>query len=67
MKGSKKEPTFAEISQAVAVKVEQFWLKSLIPYVSHDIVLKILQIYNSKYISLFKSYKDTEASNRATQ
>lgn len=67
MKDSKKEPTFAEISQGVAIKMEPFWLKSLIPNVSHDIVLKILQIYNSKYISLFKSYKDTEASNRATQ
>lgn len=61
-KVTKKEPTFSEISEEVAVKVEQIWNKASIPVVSHTRILQLLQQYHAKYMKLLKPFRSRQNS-----
>lgn len=56
-KESRKEPTFAEISEEIAVKLEYVWNKASIPIVSHKRILQLLKAYHDKYQKLMKPFK----------
>lgn len=52
-----KEPTFLEIADIVGTKIEELWIKSSIPIVTHKRVLQLLKSYHSKCYNLKKSLK----------
>ena len=60
--GTVKEPSVANISQQLAAKVEQIWVKASIPTVSHDRVLQLIRGYHDKYVKLIKPPKARQAS-----
>lgn len=59
-KMSAKEPTFADISEEVAVQLKEIWEKASIPVVSHDRILQLLQKYHEKYKNLMKPFKERQ-------
>ena len=59
-KENKKEPTFNEIADVVAVKLEHIWKKASIPTVSRDRILKMLRTFHTKYMNLIKPYKERQ-------
>src|SRR6218665_994272 len=62
--GTVKEPSVANISQQLAAKVEQIWVKASIPTVSHDRVLQLIRGYHDKYVKLIKPPKARQADIR---
>ena len=52
-----KDASVADIAQQVAVSVENIWLKSSIPLVSHKRVLNMIRSYHDKYMKLIKPLK----------
>lgn len=59
-KETKKEPTFAEISEVVVDKLEDIWNKASIPVVSRNRIVKLLQTYHTKYVNLLKPFKSRQ-------
>lgn len=48
LKETKKEPLILEISEIVALEVEDIWAKASIPTVGHKRVLQMIQYYHEK-------------------
>jgi hypothetical protein len=59
-----KEPTVAEISEVVAVRIEEIWMKASIPVVSHTRVLQLLRAYHDKYMKLLKPLKERQKQEK---
>jgi len=51
------DPTVADISEKVALAVENLWRKASIPMVSHFRVLQLIRSYHDKYMKLLKPFK----------
>ncbi|KAE8746239.1 hypothetical protein FOCC_FOCC007111 [Frankliniella occidentalis] len=56
LRGKNIEPLFSEISETVANKVENIFIKASIPTVSHTRVIQLLKAYHNKYITFKKVY-----------
>jgi len=52
-----QEPTVADISEKVALEIENIWYKASIPTVSHSRMLQQIRAYHDKYMKLLKPYK----------
>src|SRR5437899_88287 len=52
-----QEPKAADISDRVAIEIEEIWFRASIPVVSRDRVLKLIRVYHDSYRNLMKPYK----------
>lgn len=63
--GSNKEPSFSQIAEIVAQKIEDIWQKSSIPTVSHTRTIQILKTYHGKCKIHLKSLKRLTEEKKA--
>jgi hypothetical protein len=61
---TKRKDTVAELSQVVATRVEEIWIKASIPIVSHDRVLHLFRSYYNKYLKLLKPFKQRQNQDK---
>lgn len=62
-RSSHKEPTFLEIADIVAKKIEGIWIKASLPTVTHARVCQMLKSYHLKYKNLLKSHPKIPQKN----
>ena len=55
-----KDPAVAEVSDKVAKKIEQLWLKASIPIISHKRVVEKIRLYHDKYRNILKPFKSRQ-------
>jgi hypothetical protein len=61
---SNKNIAFSRVSHEVATQIEEIFSKASIPTVSHELIVKMIKDYHSKYYNLGKSFnRDEEKIN----
>lgn len=63
LKTSNKEPTFTDISQIVATKLEDLWKLASIPSVSNYRIIQMLKTYHNKMQSIKKRSKSKRSNS----
>jgi hypothetical protein len=59
-----REPKFSDVSDVVAIKLEDVWRRASVPVVSHTRILKIMRTYHDEYKKLMKPYKERKNNDK---
>ena len=66
-RNTKGKETVADITQTVAARVEEIWIKASIPIVSHNRVLRLICGYYDTYLKHFKPFKQRQKQDTYKQ